>query len=420
MGETRMTARDEWKGHWTLVLASAVGFSFTSFMAPAIGLFMGPLGQEFHWSRTQLSAGLGVAGLLGVVISPFFGALLDRLGSRRLALPGLIAVSLGVAAFSLTNGSFAQWIGLWVFWGIACMFVHSTTWTTAVSSMFSSARGLALGVTLSGTALAQVIVPPLANWLIETHGWRQAFAWLGFGWGGLAFVLSFFFLYDARDRHRLAMDGAASAKTGKPALSGLTIPQAWRSTELWRIAISTFLILTITIGVLIHQFPILVAAGETRDHAAWLASLFGIAGIVGKLVTGTLIDRVHARVVGGITLASTAVAYPLMMPQFSSPLLIVIAMMISGYAAGTKIHLCGYLTTRYAGLRNFGSVFGFMAGLIALSSSVGPLVAGASFDHFGNYVPFLLAGAAISLLCGVLIFSLPAYPDWSQGEAGPA
>jgi predicted MFS family arabinose efflux permease len=412
-------ALDEWKSHWPLVLASLVGFSFTSLMPPAIGLFMGPLSLEFGWNRTQLSAGLGVAGILGVVLSPLFGILIDRWGSRRLALVGIVLVSTGVAGFGLANGSFEQWIGLWVFWGVACMFVHSTTWSAAVAGLFSAGRGLALGVTLSGTALTQVIVPPLTNWLIATRGWREAFAWLGFGWGGVAFVLIFLFLFDARDRHRLGMDGEASAAAKAP-LRGLTVAEAWRSTQLWRIAISTFLILTVTLAVLIHQFPILVEAGETRERAAWLASLAGVAGIAGKLVAGTLIDRFHARWIGGITFACTAIAYPLLMPRLGNLALIVIAMMINGYAAGTKIQLCGYLTARYAGLRSFGTIFGFMAGLVALASAVGPVVAGLSFDRFGSYAPLLVAGAIISLICGLLIFSLGPYPDWGSDTAVPA
>ena len=129
-----------------------------------------------------------------------------------------------------------------------------------------------------------------------------------------------------------------------------------------------------------------------------------------------MLDRFHARWVGGITIASTGIAYPLLLTQVHNPLLVVVAMMISGYAAGTKIHLCGYLTARYGGLRNFGKIFGFIAGMIALASSIGPLAAGASFDAFGNYAPFLITGTLASVFCGFLIFSLGSYPDWASDD----
>ena len=50
-----ISTASEWRRGWTLVLASSVGFSFFSVMLSGAGLFMGPLGKEFHWSKTLLS-----------------------------------------------------------------------------------------------------------------------------------------------------------------------------------------------------------------------------------------------------------------------------------------------------------------------------------------------------------------------------
>ncbi|MCE7798896.1 MFS transporter [Sphingobium sufflavum] len=416
MAGTPLSVREEWKRHWPLVIAACIGFSFMSAMTPAIGVFMDPLTKEFGWTRTQLSAGIAISAVISLFASPFFGLLIDRLGTRRIAMPGIVLTACAIAALSLANGSFPQWIILWLVWGLMVLLIQSTVWSTAVASVFESGRGLALGLTLSGTALAQIVVPPLANWLIGEQGWRMAFVTLGFGWGSLALLLSFLFLYDARDRLRLKSRFAVDAAADGGILPGLTIAQAWRSPPLWRVFISTFLILTITIAVSVHQFPILTEAGVSRAQAAWFASLAGMAGVVGKLVTGALIDRVHARWVGGITLASTAIAYPLLIVGAHTPHLILIAIMISGYAAGTKIQLCGYLTARYGGMRNYGAIFGFMTSAIALASGLGPLFAGLSFDHYGSYSLLLVTGTIVSLISGLLVLSLGRYPDWHKSE----
>ena len=175
-----------------------------------------------------------------------------------------------------------------------------------------------------------------------------------------------------------------------------------------------------TIAVTVHQFPIIVEAGMSREDAAWVGSLVGIAGIVGKLATGWLLDRFHARWIGGITLASTAVAYPLLIKGYATAPLVVMAMMVSGYAAGTKIQISNYLTARYAGLRNYGAIFGFMASMIALAGALGPLLGGIVYDRAGSYAPLLWGGSVISLFSGALIFSLGRYPDWQQPAARSA
>jgi predicted MFS family arabinose efflux permease len=413
-----LTAKQEWKANWLLVVAASVGVSFFSFMSPGLGLFFDSLHAEFGWSRTEMTIGMTFGAIITVCGSPFAGSLIDRWGSRKLAIPGLILTSAAISGFSFANGSIVQWVALWLAFGIITLAIKTTIWSTAVAGVFSTSRGLALGVTLSGTALAQVIVAPLGNWLIETQGWRAALIWLGLGWGSVALLFSLFFLYDIHDHRRAATKANGGVAAEIPDLPGLTLAEAWRDSSLWRVAIATLLILSITIAVTVHQFPIIVEAGLTRQDAAWIGMLVGIAGIVGKLVTGWLLDRYHAKWIGGITLASTAIAYPLLIKGVATPEFIIFAMMISGYAAGTKIQICNYLTSRYAGLRNFGAIFGFMASMIALAGALGPIMGGIAYDQSGSYTSLLLVGSLISIISGALIFSLGRYPDWSDPSDG--
>lgn len=413
MAQVQLTAGEEWRRYWTLVLASSIGVSFFSLMSPALGLFMEALNREFGWSRTQISMGMSLGAIITVIGSPFAGMLIDRWGSRRLALPGLVLTAALIAAFGLSTGSIALWIVLWLAFGLVSLAVKTTVWTTAVASMFEKSRGLALGVALSGTAAAKVVVMPLGNWLIETQGWRATFVWLGLGWGGIALLFAALFLYDIHDQVREAKAAGSTNATAKADLPGLSVPEAWRDTSLWRVAIATLLIMSITIAVSVHLFPIAADAGFSRAQAGWIGGGVGIAGIVGKVLTGWLLDRFHARWVGGLTLASTAIAYPLMIRGMAPAGAVIAAIMVSGYAEGTKIQICNYLTARYAGIRNYGTIFGFMASMIALAGAVGPLLGGFAYDRAGSYAPLLWAGTVISLVSGALIFSLGRYPDWS-------
>lgn len=401
-------ATSEWR-HWPLVLSAAAGFSFFSVMTTAMGAFMDPLAREFGWSRTVLSLGLPIAGVISVLLSPFVGAVIDRHGSRKLAIPGLILLSGCTSAFALINGSIVQWVALWVLYAFVSLLVTMNVWSAAIVGAFTKARGLALGLTLAGTAAAQATTPILAVTLIDAFGWRTAFVAIGVGWGGVALLLCYLFFHEPIRRPATVVGSGEVADK----LPGLSIAQAWRDPGLWRIAISTLILMILTIGLLIHQIPILTEAGVSRGNAALLAGLGGLAGIVGKLVTGALMDRYRANWVGGITLGATALAFGLLLDSVRTPVLIVIAMLINGYAAGTKIQICSYLTSRYGGLRNFGAIFGFMSSLVALGSALGPLIAGMVYDATGGYSPFLVVGAIGCLFAGFLILTLPRYPDWT-------
>ncbi|MBW8785243.1 MAG: MFS transporter [Novosphingobium sp.] len=380
-------------------------------MLSGMGLFMEPLGREFHWSRTLLSSGASIATITTAVLSPFFGILIDRYGSRRLALVGTMLTMAAISAFAFVSGSPLQWMVLWFVFGAMSVSIKSTVWTAAVLGIFTGTRGFALGLTLAGTAISQTLVPPLGNFLITHYGWRTAYVSLGIGWGVPTLILCTLFFYDAHDRARAAVARGEAPQTAT-VLPGLTVPQAWRDWALWRVGISNFVVMVLTIGLAIHLFPILTAAGVSRGTAAWLTSLGGIAGIAGKLITGALLDRFRPNWIGGVTLGATALTFLLLINGVRSPPLIVCAMLVNGYAAGTKTQITGYLTASYGGMRNFGVIYGTMAALMAAASGMGPLVAGAVYDRFGGYGPFLVGGAIGCALCGLLIISLPRYPRW--------
>lgn len=408
----------EWRQGWALVLAGAVGYSLFSIMANCVGAFMEPLGKEFGFSRTLLSAGLPLAAMVNMLFAPFIGLWVDRRGARGIALPGIVALAGCICAFSLINGSPVQWFALWTAYAFAALLISVNVWSAAVAGAFSVGRGLALGAMLTGTAIAQASIPPVATMLIDGLGWRAAFIWLGVGWGGatLVIVYSCFFVAGRTSRKQGAVADLSAGETHGHDLPGLTIREAWRDAGLQRIAISTFLLLIVTIGLIIHQIPILTEAGVTREHAAWLAGLGGLAGIVGKIVTGWLMDRYRPNLIGGLTIAAVALTFLLLLDGVRTPTLIVIAMVINGYAAGCKVQICSYLTSRYAGLRNFGTIFGFMSSLIALGSAIGPVLAGKVYDMTGGYTPFLIAGGIGCIICGLLIVTLPAYPDWGDRQ----
>lgn len=410
MSADSRSAAAEWRAHWPLVLAGMAGFSFYSVGSYTTGLFIEPLAKEFGWGRAQVSIGLVITSLLTIPFSPLVGALIDRWGSRRLAIPGVVLAMAALASFGLANGSPSQWLLLWALYGVASLAIKTTVWTASTSEVFLAGRGLALGVVLCGAALTQILAPLVSVKLIDAFGWRQAYLWLALGWGAPVLLLVVLFLVEPARQPRTS---SAAHKSAEPLRrEGLGFAEALRNPALIRIGLSTLIAMFFTVAMLIHQVPLLTSAGVSREHAALLAGLGGVAGMVGKLATGWLSDRTDPGTVGALTLGSTAIAFALLLEPFRSIPSIVMAMIILGYAAGTTLQICAFLTSRYGGLRNFGKIFGVMVSIIAVGGGLAPAVAGAIYDHFGSYSPLLMAGIPGMLLAGMLIFRLgPPAPE---------
>jgi predicted MFS family arabinose efflux permease len=414
MPVTSTADRSEWSRNWTLVAAAALGFSFSSLLQYSLGLFIAPLRAEFGWSSTQVTGGMFIVAIGSVFLSPIVGALIDRWGSRLLGILGLVALIAATCAFSLANGSTTQWLGLWTFFAIADLTAKSTVWTTAVAAAFDRHRSLAIGVTMCGASVAHTAAPILVQNLISGIGWRSAFVALGLGWGGVALVVVLLFFRDARP--------IGAARTGhvdhasRDAAAGLSVRAALRNPALIRIGIATFITLLLAMAIAVHQVPMLTEAGLSAKNAAYVASAAGFSVLIGNLATGRMMDRLKPSIVGGVTLAASAIAFALLFDGVRTITLASLAMIVVGYTSGAKLQICAYLTTRYAGMRNYGKIFGIMSSLIALGGGLGPLVGSILHDTFGNYN--ILIGAAVvgTMISALLIFGLGPYPDFSADQ----
>lgn len=409
------SASAEWRAHWQLVIAAMAGSSFSALAAASIGLFMEPLGRDFGWGRAQISTGLTIYALIAVPLSPIAGALIDRWGARRVALPGVLLTAAAFAGFSLADGSSAQWLFLWLAYSLVGVAVKGTVWTTAVAQHFSAGRGLALACTLSGSAVTMTVGPVLTQVLIAQVGWRQAYVCLGAGWGLFVLCLLVPFFFDAR------MPGAKSRGVTIPASAdGLTLREALSSHSYLRIAGATLLTVLIVSAVSIHMVPLLTARGLSRELAALCAGASGIASIGGKLATGWMLDRWRAGWVGALSLALPSLSYAILLSSWLAAPSAFLAITLIGYANGAFLQISTYMTSRYVGMRHFGKIYGVLASLTAAGLGLGPVLAGWVFDRTGSYGLLLSAGIALSLLSGLLLTGMPPFPDWTRPQRSGA
>lgn len=397
-----------------MVLAAMVGVSFAMIPTLTLGLFMAPLQAEFGWTRTEISAGLTVFSLVNLPLVPLAGILVDRYGSRRLALPGLVLSSFAFSAFGLLNGSLVQWFGTWLLFTVVALAINIMVWTTAVSSAFTKSRGMAIALVLSGSALSQAIAPTASRWLIDEIGWRGAYFALGGLWGGIAFVLGFFLFHDgARAQAARGSDVTIQAIS----VPGLTLGEALRRLTLYRIGLAMFLQTMFTSAAIVHMIPMLTSMGLDRAGAASLTLVFAAATLAGKLVTGWLVDRVSAAWLPAISYGGPALSCILMMQGPGSVEILAVAIAILGYSAGAAMQLTAYLATRYVGLRSFGTVYGVFSTLMALAGGTGPLIAGMIFDRTDTYALMLTSGFVATAIAGLATLRLGPYPDFSSQES---
>ena len=215
--------------HGWFVVAAAFAVTFVGFgCAYTFSAFVEPLQHDFGASRGSVSLVFSLAGFLYFGLGIVSGPLADRVGSRRLAVTGMILTGLGLAAASVARSLpevYAAY-GLGVGLGVGCAYVPAIG---AVQRWFVRRRGFASGLAVSGIGVGTLAMPPLASLLIETLGWRGAYLALGalaaIVGGGMALLIE----NDPRDRG-LAPDGDPPQSGAQPTRpEGAAVSDAVRS-----------------------------------------------------------------------------------------------------------------------------------------------------------------------------------------------
>ena len=399
------SASSELRKGWSLVVASAAGMSLSPLLPYHIGLFIVPLENEFGWGRALITSGLAVNAVVAVLLSAAFGWLIDRLGPRRIAIPGVILFCALFASLASVSGSALHWWLLWLGLSVCALMVKPTVWAKAIASRFDRSRGLALAVMLSGSGLTGIFAPLIAGFLIGAYGWRVAYVGLAAVYFAVTMPLVVAFFYSSSDQDRQRPAGAVAEPPVMP--TGSAVNDAFRSPTFWKLALAVLLATTVVTGTVVHFVPLAIQFGIAPAKAGILVSVIGIAALSGRMVTGVLLDRINAKYIGGVAFALPAIAFGALLASGGTfPALVAVAILV-GLASGAEFEIATYLISRFFGLRNFGTLFGFITGFAALATGLGAPLAGLAFDRLGSYDLAADTAVALSILSSLLILSLP-------------
>lgn len=408
----------EFRFGWPVVVASAVGIGLGMSPLPfyTLGVFAAPLAEEFGWGTGQIMLSLAVFTIAAVFTSPVIGYITDKIGPRKVVLVSIPLFSAAMMSFSLMNGSKFMWLGLWGVMAICGAGTLPITWTRAVNSWFFRKRGLALGFSLIGTGLFGLLAKQYAFFLIELVGWRWAYVGVGALPLVIAWPIAFVLFRDATDPKVAEKVAKMDVATDKPKIryGGLTLSQAVRDWRFWLLAYS-FVPISFAVGGPIPNLETMLGAkGFSSQDAVTLASLVGIAVIIGRVVGGYLLDLMWAPAVAAVILSLPAVATFMLAQQDISFMFAAIAIMILGAAAGVEYDLMAYLVSRYFGILHYAAIYGALYGFFALGAGIGPAVFGWSKDQTGNYDSILLVASVLFVAGALPLLLLGKYRDYTS------
>jgi len=405
-GQSTTERMGEFARGWPVLTAAALGVTCGVTAVPiyTIGAFVGPLEQAYGWSRGSIQSATVFAYAAVVFGGPLAGGLVDKIGTRRVAIWSVIGISLAVGSAALLAQSLAGLYLAYTLIGVLGAGTSPAVWTRAVSGWFDQRRGLALGLTLMGTGIFATLGPRYVTWAIESFGWRGGY--LALGIVPLVVVLPAVLLWF---HERKSVPSAANGPA--PDNQGLTLPEAMATRPFWIIAVTFLFFSTVISGYIANFIPMLTDTGFSPGAAAARAGLIGLAVIAGRVMIGLVLDHLPAPKVATAVMSLPAIGCFIWGAGLSGDLGPTAAAVLVGLAAGAEFDLVAYMAARYFGLKHYGKLTGILFSSVIAGGAIGPMLFGFSYDWLGSYRPVLLAGAGVFALAAGAQLMLGAYPQ---------
>lgn len=389
---------------WIIVAVSLISMAFWFGIRSSFSVFYVALLGDFPWSRADSAGVQSMALIAYTLMAPLVGGLIDRFGPRRVIVPGILVLFVGlILCATIKNLSqFYLFYGIIMGTGITCIGIVS--YSAILAHWFEKKRGLASGIAVSGMGLGTFFLVPACQRIISLWSWRPTFVVLG----GLVLIivlpLNSVFLRHKPGEVGQCIDGTNKGQPQGEAcsdymdqrLSGteLTIWRALRSGRFWALMAFPFLSVIGIYIILVHNVRFLVDQGIDKMGAAFVFAMAGLISSVFRILWGWLSDRIGREITyaigmvfGCLGVSSLLLLETIGVKGFAYTFLIFFGM---GWGVTAPMFMSA-AADLFQG-RLFGFIYGLVEAGIGVAGAFGAWVAGFIFDRTQSYLmAFVLA-----------------------------
>jgi MFS family permease len=384
-------------------------------------VFLLPLGNEFGWHRSQMTSVYSSMMVVNGLAAPLAGMVFERFGPRVLYAGGLALL----ASANLLAGQLHQ---LWQFYlavgllgGLGASALGMVPASALISRWFQGRLSTAIGLAYAGFGVGSLLMVPLTQWLIDRHGWREAYSLLGTG------VLCLL---------PLALLGPwRSIRAGHPATSARRTPQggsalgplreALRHRPFWMLVQVMFFTAVGMYVIIVQSVAYLIDIGFAPLKAASAFGAAAMLSVVGVTGAGWLADRFGYKRAATASFAGTFLGAALLMALSFWPShgLLVAYVLLFGICQGARGPITASLSARLFPGPGLAPIYGTIYACMSIGAGLGALLSGVLHDLTGGY----RASFVLAMVCVVFAAApfwttralVPPRPSEPSGGAAP-
>lgn len=391
---------------WWIVAAAFINLFFTTGMVfYGFPVFYPSFVAALGFTRAQVTQGFLIGFLVaGIPFGLLAGAIIDRIGARRVILVGTGFVGVPLVLM----GSITR---LWQYESLCILIVLGYTLAgpianqVLVTQWFRAYRGRAMGYAYLGLGLGGVVAPASANILIRAFGWRHAFEFAGILTLLVLFPVGIFIVRSTPADLGLLPDGVTPLEEVKTDEQSTGIWTAIRARDFWLLLIGATLVIGAINAVIQHLIFFLMDKGYSRLEAARFLSALLASSLGGRVLVGYIVDRFQKKNTMALFYLLIGCSIPILFLAHR-PLAAWAFTVIFGFAVGADYMLIPLVTAERFGTASLGKLLAILIMGYSVGQWVAPWLAGRCFDAYHNYHLAWLVVTAAGIVGAASIYAV--------------
>tara|TARA_Y100001968_G_scaffold325750_1_gene367551 strand:+ start:1227 stop:2453 length:1227 start_codon:yes stop_codon:yes gene_type:complete len=359
----------------------------------SLSLTIEGINQSETLDYLQISFSFALGQLFVGTISPFGGMIADKYGSGKTLTVGILLSLLGTLLIPYSTTAFTLSISLGVIASSGLGIAGLPVVLASVNKLIPQEKvGMAFGLVNAGSSLGQLILAPIAGFIIVNLGWVYCILFLSLV---LLLVLPLSFLLRSRVEKNTLNNIADRSLSD-------TLNIAFK-TPSYIYLVSGFFVCGFHVAFIATHMPgVIQVCGFSPTVSGWSLGLIGLFNIVGSIFAGWYISKRSMRIFLAYTYFARCIIVLLFLASPKDLLSVMLFSIALGLTYFSVIPATAGLVGKMFGPQFMATLFGFALFSHQIGGFLGAYLGGFFFSITGDYTTVWLLDAALAVFAALI------------------
>ncbi len=359
----------------------------------SLSLTIEGINQSETLDYLQISFAFALGQLFIGTISPFGGMIADKYGSGKTLTVGILLSLLGTLLIPYSTTAFTLAISLGVIASSGLGIAGLPVVLASVNRLIPQEKvGMAFGFINAGSSLGQLILAPIAGFIIVNFGWVYCILFLSLI---LLLVLPLSFLLRSR------VEQNTFNNTADRSLSD-TLNIAFK-TPSYIYLVAGFFVCGFHVAFIATHMPgVIQVCGFSPTVSGWSLGLIGLFNILGSIFAGWYISKRSMRIFLAYTYFARCIIVLLFLVSPKDLISVMLFSIALGLTYFSVIPATAGLVGKMFGPQFMATLFGFALFSHQIGGFLGAYLGGFFFSITGDYTTVWLLDAALAVFAALI------------------